>query len=248
MTTPAPEQVPIQPTSKALAWLRGRTFAELGAVEAQEICPECRGIKRAAPCAECEGTGRTTTRRKFFPGSMRWRDATGAIVEDKVLFVLPREEDFQRAQDMAIAWFAKHYSDSTIKTVEQAEQRATSARYAAKERAALVSLCARAPEPPHIQAFTMRTLLDRFDPHTLDLAVEEIKLLRELNEIPVADLTEVQFVTLAREVARVGNASPLLVLDDALRGPFVTTLARRYVASLTASSGSGLPEGSTQET
>lgn len=254
MTTIAPDtaQVPIQPTSRALAWLRGRTFAELGAIEAQELCTTCSGTKTRdeKPCEDCEGTGRTIAARKFFPGSMKWRGANGQVFEDRVMFVVPNDDDYLVAQETAIAWFARRYNEPAIKTEEQAVARVGAALYARKERAALVALCARKVEPPHVPAFTPRTILDlgRFDPHTLDLACEEIKLLREVNEIPVADLSEVQFLTLAREVARVGNASPLLVLDDALRGPFVTTLARRYVASQTESSGSGSPAASTLET
>lgn len=254
MTTTADDsaQIPIRPTERALAWLNGRTFAELNAIEAQELCADCRGLKTidGKPCEDCEGTGRTIARRKFFPGALKWRDTKGTIQEDRVLFVVPKPNDYLEAQEATIAWFAKRYHDDTLKTEDQVKTRIGAVLYVMKENAALVSLCARALEPPHIRAYTFRTVFDleRFDSHTIYLACEELKLLRELNEIPVASLTEVQCLRLAQEVARVGNASPLLGLDEGLRGPCMTTWARAYVASRTASSGSGSPAASTPET
>lgn len=252
MTTTAPpeKQVPIQPTDRALAWLNGRTFADLKALDVHEPCSTCNGKPGDKTCEECEGTGFATFARKYYPGALRWRGTNGDVLEDKVLFVVPLPNDYIDAREITIGWFARRYKDDTIKTEEAARARAGDMLYAMKEQAALISICARTVEPPHVRAFTPRTMLDlqRFDQHTIFLACEELKLLREMNEIPVASLTDAQFIRWAQEVARVGNASPLLVLDVGLQGLCVSRLAAQFVASLKSNSGSGLPEGSTPET
>lgn len=253
MTTNAsPIQIPIQPHRDSLAWLAGRKASELGVVEAHELCATCRGTKvrvpTAEPCNDCEGTGRALAPTQFFPEALRRRGTTGEIIEEPVYFVIPREDlEIQRAQDMAIAHIAAHYKDQSIKTAEQAKERAGEQRFAAKENAALVSLCARNREPPHIPAYTLRTLLDRFTSTTIGDAVRRIWTLHDIWSVNVNYLTDEQFWAMAAEIARVGNASPFVVLDAALRGPFVTMLAAEAMRSRTASSSAGSSAPSTSE-
>lgn len=251
-TTKLPIQIPIQPLRSSLAWLAGRKVSELGVVEAHELCPSCRGTKIRVPsaerCPDCEGTGRALAPRQFFPEALRRRGPTGEIIEEAVYFVIPHEDlEIQRAQDMTIAHVAALVKDPSIKTPEAARAAVGEDRYSAKECAALVSLCARNREPPHIPAYTLRTLLDRFPTSTITRAMRDIWALRDIWSVDVKTLDEEQFWALASEIVRARNASPFVVLDPDLRGPFVLALAEAAMRSRMQSSSAGSSTSSTPE-
>lgn len=234
-------QIPIQPDDEVLAWLRGKTAADLKAIEAHEVCSACLGAKRAkeGACGECEGTGKALAPRNFFPESLRYRGPTGDVIEEPVLFVVPREDDLEEATREAVKHVAQKHPDMKVKTPAQATELIGELRFALLETRATVSLCTRVVQPPHIRAYRLHVLIQRFDPSTLDDAYTRIDMIRRAWDVRVRHLTEDQFWGVASEVARVKNTSPLVVLDPVLHEPFVTRLAAEAMRSRTGSSSTG---------
>lgn len=245
-TTPPPVQIPQQPPDDVLDWLRGKTAADLGAIEAHEPCATCKGVK-AGDCPDCAGTGRASVPRIFFPEAIRYRDARGKIAEERVLLVVPREDDFAQAAREAVAHVARFHSKQTCETPAQARALVGEVRFESLENAAIVALCVRNVAPPHIRAYKLHVLLQTFDPATLADLFARIGYLRRLWDVRVHQLTETQFWGFCAEVARVQNISPLVVLDDGLHAAFIERLASELHAYRTCKSCSGCKEHSMPE-
>lgn len=249
-TNDPPIQIPQQPDDDVLAFLRGKTPEELDAIEAHEVCPACHGSKvtpgSADPCAACEGTGRTFVPRVFFPEALRRRDARGRVVEEPVYLVLPGEPDFQKAQREATRYIATEYGRPDVKTQAQARELVGEVRFEATENAAIVSLCTRNRQPPHIRAYLLNVLIATYAPTTIADVFNRIDMLRRLWDVRVSSLSEVQFWAMCSELARVKNASPFVVLDHGLHGPFTTKLAEELMRYRTCRSCSGCTHPSTQ--
>lgn len=246
MTTTPPTQIPQQPSDDVLAWLKGKTAADLGAFAAHEPCATCLAVK-ASDCPDCGGTGKAGVPRTFFPDAVRYRDASGKIVEERVLLVIPREPDFQQAQREATAHVAKAHPKTLCDTAAEARALIGEVRYESLENSAVVSLCVRNTAPPHIRAYKLHTLIATYDPTTINGVFKRLGMLRTLWDADVAQLTEEQFWGFCAEVARVENTSPLVVLDDGLLAAFTTRLASELHAYRTCKSCSGCREHSTPE-
>jgi hypothetical protein len=246
-----PIQIPQQPDDEVIAFLRGKTPEELNAIEAHELCPGCNGAKvqpgTSDPCAVCSGTGRSAIPRMFFPEALRRRDARGRIVEEPVYLTIPTEPDMLRAQRETVTYIAREYGAPDVKTITAAREIVGALRFQAIENAALVSLCARNMQPPHIRAYLLNVLLATYSPSTIADVYTRLDTLHRLWDVRVSYLTEEQFRAMCAELARVKNASPFVALDHALHGPFVTSLAERLTAFQTCSSCSGCKHRSTAE-
>jgi hypothetical protein len=248
MTT-TPIQIPQQPPDDVLAWLRGRTIEQLGAIDAREQCVcRAKNFGQAKPdCPECSGSGVAGPMRCFFPEVIRYRDSAGKIIEEPVYLVIPREDDLAEATREAIAHVARQYPGETVKTPAQAREFIGEIRYELLEIFALVSLCVRSRQPPHIRAYMLHHLLRTFDSSTLNDLFGRLELLRKLWDVRVSQLTEAQFWGMAAEVARVKNTSPFVVLAPALHDPFIARLAAELHAFRTCKSCSGCKGHSTPE-
>lgn len=225
-----------------LEWLRGKTVADLKAIEAHEVCSSCLGTKRtpSGPCVDCEGTGRESAPRNFFPESLRYRGPRGDVIEEPVLLVIPREDDLANATKEAVAHVARMYPDSKVKTPAQATELVGDIRFTLFEGFAQLAICVRNVQAPHIRAYiSLHHMLRRFDPSTLNDAYARLDMIRKLWDVRVRQLDEEQFWAVASEVARVKNTSPLVVLDPALHEPFVTRLAAEAMRSRTGKSSTG---------
>jgi hypothetical protein len=248
MTT-TPIQIPQQPPDDVLAWLRGRTIEQLGAIDAREQCV-CRlkHLGNADPdCPECNGSGVAGPMRRFFPDALRYRDALGKIVEEPVYLVIPREDDYGDATDEAVEHVAKRHPKATVKTPAQAREAIGEERFYLLDIFALVSLCVRNRRAPHARAYKLNTLLQTYEPSTLNDAYGRIRTLERLWDVRVSHLTEDQFWALCAEIARVKNTSPFVVLAPALHEPCIARLASELHDFRTCKSCSGCKGHSTPE-
>lgn len=236
--------IPQQPPDDVLDWLRGKTAADLKAQEAHEPCSACRG-RDSASCPDCGGSGKSSVPRVFFPEALRYRNAAGKIIEEPVLYVTPREPDFQTATDEAVAYVAMRRGRKDIDTPEKARAAWGEVRFESLENAAIVALCVRNRQPPHIRAYKLHTLIDTFEPTTINDVFNRLGFLRKLWDVRVHQLTEAQFWGFCAEVARVQNVGPLVVLDDGLHAAFVERLASELHSYRTCKSCSGCREHST---
>jgi hypothetical protein len=243
-TTTPPVQIPQQPPDDVLDWLRGRTAADLAAIEALEPCATCRGSKSAADCPDCAGTGKASVPRVFFPDAIRYRDGRGKIVEERVLFTIPREPDLEQATRETIEHVARSRGRKDIDTADAARALIGEVRFASLENAAIVGLCVRNPIPPHVRAYKLHVLIQTFDPTVIADVFNRIGMLRKLWDVRVHHLTEAQFWGFCAEVARVQNTSPLVVLDEGLQEAFVEKLACDLHAYRTCKSCSGCKDHS----
>jgi hypothetical protein len=241
MTTPttSPLQIPQQPHDDVFEWLRGKTPEQLGAIEAHEPCPTCKGAARGSPCDDCDGSGKASVPRIFFPEVLRYRNGLGKIVEEPVHLVLPREDDFAQATREAVEHVARQYPKKSVETPAQARELIGEVRFELLDTFALVGLCVRNRIPPHIRAYKLHVLLATFDPATLNDIFGRLEMLRKLWDVRVSQLDEAQFWALAAEVARVKNTSPFVVLVPALHGPCIVRLASEAIASRTGNSSTG---------
>ncbi len=245
MTTTPTIQIPQQPPDDVLDWLRGKTPEELHAIEAHEPCATCRG--GGGPCEDCRGTGKASAPRRFFPEALRYRNAAGKIVEERVLLVIPLEDDLADATREAVAHVAAKYPKEVVKTPAHARELIGEVRFELLDIFALVSLCVRNVAPPHIRAYKLHTLLRTFDPSTLNDVFGRIDMLRRLWDVRVSQINENQFWGLCAELARVRNASPFVALDPGLHGPSISRLAVELHAYRTCSSCSGCKMHSSPE-
>ena len=246
MTTTPTIQIPQQPPDDVLDWLRGKTPEELHAIEAHEPCATCRGV-RASECLDCDGSGKAAVPRTLFPESIRYRDRRGKVVEEPALLTFPREDDLLQAAREAVAHVAKLHPKKPCDTPGEARALVGEVRYENLENAAVVALCVRNVAPPHVRAYKLHVMLQTFDSDTIVDVFNRIGVLQKLWSVRVSQLTEAQFWGFCAEVARVENASPLVVLDAGLLNAFVVRQACELTAFRTCKSCSGCSHDSTQE-
>lgn len=221
----AEHPAPHQPPEDVLAWLRGKTPAELNAIEATD--PES---KIPYP---------------LFPDVMRYRNAKGEICEVPVMLKIPRENDLARATREAVQHVAGMHKGKNVETPDQARELVGATRFENFDTAALVALCAREVQPPHQQAYLLRTLVGTFDPSTIQDVFERLDMLRRTWDVRVGEITEEQLWGFVLEVARVRNLSPLAVLVPALQGGFILRVVCELAAYRMSKSSSGSSEPST---
>ena len=248
MTTP-PDQIPHQPSEDVAAWMRGKTLADLRAIEVFPPCALCKGLKtfEGAPCAVCDATGIARVPRQFVPEVLRWRGADGAVKEEPITFAIPEEDDYLRATRDAVKHVAMLYKGETIKTPDQAREYVGAARFESLDSAALVALCVRSPKAPYGQIYMLHVLLKTHLPSTVADAFTRLDLLFKLYKVTVSELTEMQFWTGASEIARVRNIGFFGALDHALQVPFIVRLAAELAKCRIELSGSGSSTRSTPE-
>lgn len=237
----SPIQIPQQSGEDVFAWLKGKTPAELNAIEAHEPCA-CRAGpfgKPVADCPDCGGSGKAGIPRLFFPEALRYRNKAGTIVEERVMFVIPREDDLSLATREAVEHVQRQYPKRKVETPAQARELIGEIRFELLDTFALVSLCVRHRDPPHGRAYKLHVFLATFDPTTINDAFGRIEMLRRLWDVRVSELDEEQFWALAAEIARVKNTSPFAVLAPGLHEPFITRLACELHVSRTGKSSTG---------
>ena len=241
--------IPSQPSDDVLAWLKGKTLADLKAIEVFPPCAQCKGLKtyEKEPCQLCDATGIASVPRQFIPDVLRWRAANGEMREQPITFVIPDEDDYLRATREAVKHVAFHHRGETIKTPDQAREFVGATRFENLDNAALVALCVRSPKPPFGQVYMLHVLLKTHLPNTIFDAFTRLDLLFKLYKVTVAELTEAQFWGGCAEIARVRNIGFFGVLDPALQAPFIVRLAAELQKCRIELSGSGSSTASTQE-
>lgn len=234
-----------QPTDDLEAWIRGKTPAQLQAIEVHEPCPVCRGSTRQGEerCDACDGTGKAPIPTPLFPDALRYRDGMGKVCELGVYFKIPGEDDLGQATKDAVAYVAHLHKGKKVETPDQARELVGAMRFESYDNAAVVALCTRSRRAPHGREYMLHVLLKSIPPTTIAAAFERLSQLRRLWDVSVGELSEGQFWGFVKEVARVRNISPLGVLVPALQSAFIVRLAYELQASLTPSSSSGSSTG-----
>lgn len=233
MTTPfehllSPSGAPFQPPDDVIAWLRGKTPAELSAIEVMS-----------------EGS---RVPRPLFPDALRYRNARGESCEIPVLFKLPNDDDFAGATQDACAHVAKLAGVKDRKlTPAEAKELVGPIRFENFDTAAVVARCALEPKAPHPPAFMLFLLLADIGPDGIADAFDRLNILQRTWSVRAASLTEAQFWGLCAEIARVRNIGPLGGLAPALQGAFMVRAAEMSLAYRTLSSSSGSNPDSTPE-
>ncbi len=249
LPSPTATQIPSQPAPDVVAWLKGKTIADLAAIEVFPPCAACNGTATAngAPCPLCDATGKARVPRNFIPDVLRWRGGDGLIHEEAITFAIPDEDDHMRSTADAVKHVAQLHPGKTITTPDQAREYVGAARFENLESAALVALAVRSAAPPFGRKYLLSILIKTHTPATIREAFLRLDLLYKLFEVPVSTLTEAQFWGGVAEIARVRNVGFFAVLDPALQAPFIARLAVELQACRIERSSSGSPTASTPE-
>lgn len=216
----SPNAPPFQPDEDVITWLRGKTPAELNAIEV---------IERDA-----------VVPTSLFPDVIRYRNGRGEPCEVAVLLKIPTEPDFVTATADAVKFVAHAHKGKEVETPDQAKALVGALRFENLDTAAIVALCARDPKPPHGRLYLLHVLAQSFPPSSIADAFERLEMLRRAWDVRVGELTEVQFWAFTAEIARVRNIGPLAALAPALQGAFITRQAveLRALRTLVSSAGS----------
>ncbi len=245
MTTPPDPLIPHQPDpADALAWLKGKTPEELGAIEVQEPCAWCRGAPRKDTCAACGGTGKAGL-VTLFPGALSYRNARGQEVREELLWKIPGELELTRATKAAVEFVALEHPKQKVENIAAAQALVGEQRFLALENAALVCAAARSTKAPHGPLYLLPIFLQTFPRTTQVNAFFELDTLSKLWDVRVGHLTEEQFLAFVAELARVRNITPFAVLALDLQAPFIVRLACELRAFQTCNSCSGCTQHST---
>lgn len=233
MTTPfehllSPTGAPFQPPDDVIAWFRGKTPAELRAIE---VLAEGSRVPRA-----------------LFPDVLRYRNARGESCEIPILFKLPNDDDFEQATRDACEHVAKKHGVKDRKiTPNEARELVGPVRFENYDTAAVISLCALEPKPPHPRAFLLWLLLLDIGPDGIADAFDRLNLLRAAWSVRASTMSEGQFWGVCAEIARVRNISPLAGCAPGLQSAIAVQMAEMSLAYRKLSSSSGSSPPSTPE-
>lgn len=226
MTTTKLEPLPLQLEQDALGWLRGRTIEDLKAIELEE--PD-------SPIPVL-----------LFPEPLRYRNGKGEQKEFATLLKVPRDDDHVSGTIAAVAWVAKKYSEPSCRTPARARELLGSEGYYSHiERCATLCICLRNPKNPAMPMFMLDIFVKTFETPTIKDIWERAETLSRIFDPRLGSITLVQFWQLAREVARVKNASPLFALGPASLNDWITIAGAELVRFQTLSSSSSSSSGST---
>lgn len=210
-----PQWTPSPPEAVA-KWLEGKTLAELDAVElaGRALYPET--LKRY-----------NTAKR-------------GAVEEIAIMLRVPTTLEQARSRVAALEQVQKICRLDKRPTMAEAEAILGSTYFDNLDTVQLLSLCILDAEP--LDGVHPRYMfaddLDRCHPRGSLLEVfERLNHYSSLEDPRIGEVTEDQFNQVVAAIARIGNLSPLLVIDGSARDNFMITMARRLVIFQTPQSG-----------
>lgn len=181
------------------AWLRGKTLADLDAIE--------------------HGG------RVLIPENIRRRGPRGDEVLVPVMVQVPTEQERALARIDAIKHVADMRKGMRIETVEAAQAAIGNDVFENLDTFAILARCVLEPKAPHGRAYMLDILIGTFPPSSLFDLYLRVDFYARLYNPRIEDMDEAMFWPAVLEIARVRNLGPLAAIGGGAQNAFITRMA-----------------------